>query len=83
MFVLADALASTSLSDVLGWIAGIGATLLTAIIIAAFAFAWRADKRLGVIVSVLRGLREDMHDHEDRIRTLEGKPRKRDVMLRS
>lgn len=78
--------ATISFGAALGWAAGIGASIITALLCAAGTFMWRADKKLGLIVSELKHIVRAVDDHEDRLRAVEGRAshaKERERMTRS
>lgn len=79
-FVLADAV-SLDFSTVAVWLAGILATVISAGVIAACGFAWNAAMALRDIRGDMKAIRadfrealDDIEDHENRLRTMEGRP---------
>lgn len=81
---LAQSAVTIDFGTVATWLAGILATIITAGICAACAFAWQAAMSLRDIKGHIHGIREsidkaieEIEDHENRLRRMEGRPTKR------
>lgn len=84
LHILAQSAVTLDFGTVATWLAGILATIITAGICAACAFAWQAAMSLRDIKGHIHGIREaidnaieEIEDHENRLRRMEGRPTKR------
>lgn len=84
MLTLAQSAVTLDFGTVATWLAGILAAVVTAGICAACGFAWQAALSLRDIKGNIKGIRsaienamDEIDDHENRLRKMEGRPIKR------